>query len=140
MKKLLTLITALVLCMGLMGCREPAAVESSEVFAFPEPTYNIVIICNHGGDEIRAEFGNEESSPESMAETAPVINWFHGLKLRECNEPEPVEGSAYYEFKVNDKFEFGYDDRGGNESYVLAGGQWYEVINPSTPPFAARNN
>ena len=61
------------------------------------------------------------------------MEWFYGLKLRECEEPEPVEGNESYSFAVDGETVFTYDDR-GNEAFVDVGVRWYEVENPSSPP------
>ena len=63
----------------------------------------------------------------------PVIEWFYGLELRECEEPEPVEGNESYTFIVDGQPAFTYDSR-GSEAFVVVNGSWYEVENPSNPP------
>ena len=95
MKKLITLVLALVCVLGLVGCNQKA-VSASEVYSFPEPTTMITVSFYSQGEETAFEIGSEEYDSNDLS-TTPVINWFYDLKLTACDEPEAVEGSESYE-------------------------------------------
>jgi hypothetical protein len=94
MKKLITLVLALVCVLGLVGCNQKA-VSASEVYSFPEPTTMITVSFYSQGEETAFEIGSEEYDSNDLS-TTPVINWFYDLKLTACDEPEAVEGSESY--------------------------------------------
>ena len=50
MKKLITLVLALVCVLGLVGCNQKA-VSASEVYSFPEPTTMITVSFYSQGEE-----------------------------------------------------------------------------------------
>jgi len=131
MKKLITLVLALVCVLGLVGCNQKA-VSASEVYSFPEPTTMITVSFYSQGEETAFEIGSEEYDSNDLS-TTPVINWFYDLKLTACDEPEAVEGSESYEFYVKGESAFTYEDR-GSEAYIIIGGSYYKVSNPSAPP------
>ena len=110
MKKLITLVLALVCVLGLVGCNQKA-VSASEVYSFPEPTTMITVSFYSQGEETAFEIGSEEYDSNDLS-TTPVINWFYDLKLTACDEPEAVEGSESYEFYVKGESAFTYEDRG----------------------------
>lgn len=107
MKKLITLVLALVCVLGLVGCNQKA-VSASEVYSFPEPTTMITVSFYSQGEETAFEIGSEEYDSNDLS-TTPVINWFYDLKLTACDEPEAVEGSESYEFYVKGESAFTYD-------------------------------
>ena len=59
MKKLITLVLALVCVLGLVGCKQKA-VSASEVYSFPEPTTMITGSFYSQGEETAFEIGSEE--------------------------------------------------------------------------------
>ena len=132
MKKLITLVLALVCVLGLVGCNQKA-VSASEVYSFPEPTTMITGSFYSQGEETAFEIGSEEYDSNDLS-TTPVINWFYDLKLTACDAPEAVEGSESYDFYVKGENAFTYEDR-GSEAYIITGGSYYKVSNPSAPPF-----
>lgn len=120
MKKLITLVLALVCVLGLVGCNQKA-VSASEVYSFPEPTTMITVSFYSQGEETAFEIGSEEYDSNDLS-TTPVINWFYDLKLTACDEPEAVEGSESYEFYVKGESAFTYEDRGNalcKKGYVI---------------------
>lgn len=131
MKKLITLVLALVCVLGLVGCSQKA-VSGSEVYSFPEPTTMITGSFYSQGQETAFEIGLEEYDLNDLS-TTPVINWFYDLKLTACEEPEAVEGSESYDFYVKGENVFTYEVR-GSEAYIIIGGSYYKVSNPSVPP------
>ena len=130
MKKLLILIAALACACGMAGCQK--AIDASAVYVFPEPTVQITGSFCSQGIESNFTIGSEEYDPDDLS-VMPVIEWFYGLKLRECEEPEPVEGNESYTFIVDGQPAFIYDSR-GSESFIVANGIWYEVENRPNPP------
>lgn len=44
-----------------------------------------------------------------------------------------MEGAESYTFQVEGEYAFTYENRGG-EAYLITGGHYYEVRNPSAPP------
>ena len=54
MKKLITLVLALVCVLGLVGCNQKA-VSASEVYSFPEPTTMITVSFYSQGEETAFE-------------------------------------------------------------------------------------
>lgn len=119
MKKLITLVLALVCVLGLVGCNQKA-VSASEVYSFPEPTTMITVSFYSQGEETAFEIGSEEYDSNDLS-TTPVINWFYDLKLTACDEPEAVEGSESYEFYVKGESAFTYEDRGSSPFRQLKG-------------------
>ena len=130
MKKLLILIVVLAWVWGMTGCQK--AIDASAVYGFPEPTVQITGLFHSQGIESNFTIGSEEYDPDDLS-VMPVIEWFYGLELRECGEPEPVEGNESYTFIVDGQPAFTYDSR-GSEAFVVVDGSWYEVENPSNPP------
>lgn len=51
----------------------------------------------------------------------------------DCEVPEVVYGAENYVFEVNGKDAFTYEDR-GKDAYIIIGGDYYKVNNPSTSP------
>ena len=131
MKKLLALVLVLVCVLGLVGCGQKA-VSGSEVYSFPEPTTMITGSFYSQGQETAFEIGSEEYDPNDLS-TNSIIKWFYDLKLTACDKPEAVEGSESYDFNVKGESAFTYEDR-GSEAYIIIGGNYYKVSNPSTPP------
>ena len=97
MKKLLILIVVLAWVWGMTGCQK--AIDASAVYGFPEPTVQITGLFHSQGIESNFTIGSEEYDPDDLS-VMPVIEWFYGLELRECEEPEPVEGNESYTFIV----------------------------------------
>lgn len=131
MRKLITLVVALVCVLGLVGCSQKV-VSGSALYSFPESTTMITGVFYSQGQETAFEIGSEEYDPNDLS-AAPVINWFYDLKLTACDEPEEVEGSESYDFYVKGENVFTYEDR-GSEAYIIIGGSYYKVSNPSAPP------
>ena len=119
---------ACVLCLA--GCKK--TIGGSELYAFPEPTMLITgTVCSQG-EETAIEIGSEDYDPKDLS-TAPVIAWFYNLEVTACDEPEAVEGAESYTFLVEGEYALTYENRGG-EAYLITGGHYYEVRNPSAPP------
>ena len=131
MKKLIALVLTLVCVIGLVGCGQKA-VSGSEVYSFPEPTTMITGSFYSQGQETKFEIGSEEYDPNDLS-THSIIKWFYDLKLTACDKHETVEGSESYAFQVKGENAFTYEDR-GSEAYIIIGGNYYKVSNPSTPP------
>ena len=132
MKKAVMWIAALVCIGGMSGCRK--TVDASAVYGFPEPTIQVTVSLWSQGTERTAVIGPEAYDPDNPYEL-PVIGWFYGLELQECEEPEPVEGEERYAFSPDGRPGFDYVDR-GSEAFVVADDEWYQVTNPSDPPLA----
>lgn len=130
MKRLLAFVLTLVSILALAGCQK--TLSGSEVYSFPEPTTMITGSFYSQGQETAFEIDSEKYDPNDLA-TTPVISWFYALKLTACDEPEVVEGGESYRFYVKDETAFTYEDR-GSEAYIIIGGNYYKVSNPSTPP------
>ena len=131
MKKLITLVLALVCVLGLVGCNQKA-VSASEVYSFPEPTTMITVSFYSQGEETAFEIGSEDYDPKDLS-TNEVIQWFYDLELTPCDEPEAVAGSEGYTFRVQGEDVFTYEDR-GKEAYLILENTYYKVKNPSPPP------
>lgn len=120
----------MVCVLGLSGCQK--AVSGSEVYSFPEPTTQIAGTFYSQGTERAFVIGPDEYDPEDLS-VMPVIEWFYGLELEPCEQPEDVEGTESYGFEVKGDLVFSYQDR-GSEAYIIASDTWYQVKNPSDPP------
>ena len=131
MKKIVAMVLCLVLALSLVGCGQKA-VSGSEVYSFPEPTTLITGTFYSQGQETTFEIGSEDYDPNDLS-TNSVIKWFYGLKLTACDEPELVAGAEVYAFYVKGEHAFYYENR-GLEAYIIIGGNYYNVSNPSTPP------
>ena len=131
MKKIIAMVLCLVLALSLVGCGQKA-VSGSEVYSFPEPTTLITGTFYSQGQETTFEIGSEDYDPNDLS-TNSVIKWFYGLKLTACDEPELVDGAEVYDFYVKGEHAFYYENR-GLEAYIIIGGNYYNVSNPSTPP------
>lgn len=129
-KKVLALALSLAFALGLAGCQK--VTRGSELYSFPEPTTQITGEFYSQGQEIPFEVGAEDYDPNDLSANA-VITWFYDLELTPCDEPEAVEGSESYIFKVNGKDAFTYEDR-GDEKYIMIDSNFYKVNNPSPPP------
>ena len=131
MKKMIAMVLCLVLAFSLVGCGKKT-VRGSEVYSFPEPTTLITGTLYSQGQETTFEIGSEDYDPNDLS-TNSVIKWFYGLKLTACDEPELVAGAEVYDFYVKGEHAFYYENR-GLEAYIIIGGNYYNVSNPSTPP------
>ena len=129
-KKVLALALSLAFALGLAGCKK--VTRGSELYSFPEPTTLITGKFYSQGQETPFEVGSEDYDPNDLSTNA-VITWFYDLELTPCDEPEAVEGSESYIFKVNGKDAFTYEDR-GDEKYIMIDSNFYKVNNPSPPP------
>ncbi len=131
MKKLITLFLTMVCVFGLTGCGQKT-VNGSEVYSFPEPTTLLTGTFYSQGQETAFVIGSENSATNDLS-VISVIDWFYDLKLTVCNEPEVVEGAEGYNIYVKGESAFTYEDR-GSEAYIIIGGNYYKVSNPSAPP------
>lgn len=131
MKKVIALALALICVLGLGGCQK--TISASEVYSFPESTMLITGSFYSQGQESEFEIGSEDYNPDDLT-TDSVIKWFYDLDLIVCDEPEVVEGSETYSFRVDGKYAFTYENRGSNEAYIITDKTYYKVSNPSTPP------
>ena len=130
MKKLAALSFVPICILGLVGCRK--TIRASDVYAFPEPTTQITGSFYSQGIESNFTIGPEGYDPDDLS-VMPVIEWFYGLELRECEGPEPVDGNESCSFIVDGQPAFTYDVR-GSEAFIIVDDRWYEVENPSNPP------
>ena len=130
MKKFAALIFPLVCMMWMVGCQK--TIHASDVYSFPEPTIQITGAFYSQGIENNFVIGPEEYNPDDLS-VVPVIQWFYGLELRECEGSEYVEGNESYSFIVDSQPAFTYDAR-GNKAFIVMNDSWYEVENPSNPP------
>lgn len=137
MKGKAVLMAALVCICGMSGCQNAAqnTVGAADIYSFPEPAQNITVTYRSQGVEQTFEIGAEEYDVNDLS-TVSVINWFYGLELRECEEPEPVEGDESYSIAPGGLPEVTYVDR-GSTAYISVDGLWYEVTNPSDPPIGS---
>ena len=133
MKKIISIVLIWVCVLGLVGCQK--AVRGSEVYSFPEPTTQITGIFYSQGAEKEFVIGPDEYDPKDLS-VMPVIEWFYGLELNPCEQPEDVEGAESYSFEVKGDLVFSYQDR-GNEAYIIVSDTWYRVKNPSVPPIGS---
>ena len=136
MKKLVGLIAVLACILGISGCQK--TVDASTVYEFPEPTIQIEGSFCSQGIERTFVIGPEEYDPDHVY-TVPVIGWFNGLELRECEQPQPAEGEDCYDFSPDGRPGFTYVDR-GSEAFLIVDDKWYKVTNPSDPPLEWEEN
>lgn len=132
MKKKSVFVLVLTLAFTLAGC-VAKTIKGNEVYSFPEPTKQITGSFYSQGATNDFVIGTEEYNPDDLS-VMSVIEWFYNLNLRKCEKPEDVEGGEYYSFEINGETVFGYQDRGGDEAYIIASNTWYKVKNPSVPP------
>ncbi|MBQ4347511.1 MAG: hypothetical protein IJC39_03605 [Firmicutes bacterium] len=129
MKKFM-MITLLIFILGASGCNSKTYHEP--VYSFPEPTVQIHVSHISQGKETKFTIGPETYDPDNTS-VIPVMEWFYSLELKECKEPEVVEGNELYSFSVDGKPAFSYDHR-GNEAFVIVNNIWYRVENQTPPP------
>ena len=81
MKKLITLVLALVCVLGLVGCNQKA-VSASEVYSFPEPTTMITVSFYSQGEETAFEIGSEEYDSKAKGSVRKKgKKWYHNAKV-----------------------------------------------------------
>lgn len=129
MKKITAVLLILLCFTALAGC---GGTSSKDVYYFPEPTKEIRVVKASEGIETELVIGSENYDAEDLS-VMPVMEWFYGLELKECERPESVEGSESYTFTVDGQSAFTYENR-GDKAYIIADSKWYEVKNPSVPP------
>ena len=129
MKKLITLVIATACMLSMGGCQK--TISGADVFSFPEPTIQVKGTFYSQGVANEFVIGSETYNPDDMS-VMPFIEWFYSLELKECEEPEAVEGSETYSFAVGNE-SVSYDDR-GNTAFIVVGDKWFEVQNPTAPP------
>ena len=133
MKKLTVWMFVSVWIFWMAGCQR--TIRASDVYTFSEAATQITGSFYTQGPEGNFAIGLYEDHPDDLS-AIPVIAWFYGLELRECEEPEPVEGNASYSFLVDGQPAFTYDSR-GSEAFLVVNDRWYAVANPSDPPVGA---
>lgn len=138
MKKFVNFVVAMVLAASLAGCASAPSnhnssmkISGSDVYFFPEPTIQIKVTRYSALDKTEFIIGPDVYDINDTS-VMPILKWFHGLELEECEEPEPVDGNACYHFEVDGKDAFDYDSRGGDD-FVIVNNKWYSVKNPSLP-------
>lgn len=96
----------------------------------------IVITYASQGSVTEYTVGSETYDANDKS-THSIIKWFYGLNLKECKQPEDVQGNEGYTFVVDGKTAFSYDYR-ESEGFVVVNDVWYEVKNPSAPSIEQR--
>lgn len=129
MKKITAVLLILMCFTALAGC---GGTSSKDVYSFPEPTKEIKVVKASEGIETELVIGSENYDAKDLS-VVPVMEWFYGLELKECERPENVEGSESYTFTVDGQSAFIYENR-GDKAHIIADSKWYEVKNPSVPP------
>ncbi len=71
------------------GCQN--AISASDAYTFPEQAAQLAVSRSSQGAETSFVIELDEYDSDDLS-AIPVIEWFYGLELRECEEPEPVEG------------------------------------------------
>ena len=132
MKKQMAVLLVLLLLCTFAACAR--GIEASQLYAFPEPTWQITGTLYSAGQEHPFMIGCEEYDSNDLS-ALPVISWFYGLKLRRCDPPEAVEGAEVYCFEAKGEEAFCYENR-GDSAYIIVEGTYYRVKNPSVPPIA----
>ena len=135
MKKIISLVLMLVCVLTLVGCQN--TINGSDVYSFPEPTTLITGTLYSQGKEQAFVIGSEEYNPDDLS-VMPLMEWFYGLELSPCEQPEDVEGGEHFDFSVNGEWGFSYQER-GSDAYIIVSGTWYKVKNPAAPPIDAKN-
>ena len=130
MKKLTVWMFVSVWIFWMAGCQR--TIRASDVYTFSEAATQITGSFYSQGTKSNFTIGSEEYNPNNLS-VMSVLEWFYGLELRECEEPEPVEGNECYTFIVDGQPAFTYDNRGG-KAFIVVNESWYEVENPSDPP------
>ena len=126
----ITAVLLILLCFtSLAGC---SSTSSKDVYSFPEPTKEIRVFKASEGIETELVIDSENYDAEDLS-VMPVMEWFYGLELKECERPESVEGSECYTFTVDGQLAFTYENR-GDKAHIIVDSKWYEVKNPSVPP------
>ena len=97
MKKITAVLLILMCFTALAGCSNTS---SKDVYYFPEPTKEIRVVKASEGIETELVIGSENYDAEDLS-VIPVMEWFYGLELKECERPESVEGSECYTFTVD---------------------------------------
>lgn len=134
MRKHVIWIFALSCLLTLVGCQK--SIVASDLYSFSEPTVQITGTFYSQGQNLAFEIGSEQYDPDVSSAVSVIIKWFYDLKLTACDALEVVDGSECYEFYADGKYAFTYEDR-GTSAYILANGDYYQVINPSDPPIYA---
>ena len=116
--------------LGLTACGK--TLHGSDVYAFPEPTTQITGIVSAQGTQTPFSIGSSTYDADDLS-VLPVMEWFYGLELRACGDPEPAEGNAVYSVSVGNLQAFTYDHR-GDTAFLLVNDSWYAVENPAPPP------
>lgn len=129
MKKITAVLLILLCFTSLAGC---SSTSSKDVYSFPEPTKEIRVVKASEGEETEFVIGSENYDAKDLS-VIPVMEWFYGLDLKECERPESVEGSECYTFTVDGQSAFTYENR-GDKAHIIVDSKWYEVKNPSVPP------
>ncbi len=130
MKRLVVLLATLTCILGMTSCQK--TIDASTVYGFSEPTIQINGSFYSQGIEQTFVIGPEEYDPDNLY-ALPVIDWFYGLELWECEEPETGEEEDIYSFAPDKYSGFTYVDR-GNKAFLVVNEKWYRVKNPSNPP------
>lgn len=122
MKKLHILIIVLFCLLVLVGCQKTTT--GAGLYSFPDTAELTGTLYSQGkatGFEL------------SLEDSRSVVQWFNALELTPCKKPEPVEGAECYDFDVDGKTAFTYENR-GREAYIIIGNKYYQVKKPTTPP------
>ena len=86
MKKRILAIVLIFACFGAFtSCNRQ--IQSKDIYGFPEPTQQINIIKLSAAQETEYTIGSENYDSEDLS-VMPILEWFYGLELTECEEPE----------------------------------------------------
>ena len=132
MKKLLTLVLALVCLISLCSCGWNSQKAVATIFS-----QNVTKV------DITHRIGTETTNwSVEGTEIAPLREWFNKLdynliEVKDGQSPGNVNGNEVYTFEFigEDWLGFSYVINGENDCYLLnPEGYWFAVSNPSTPP------
>ena len=137
MRKALSLMLTFISIISLAGCSK--TIDSSEVYSFPESTYQIKVSHFISGEVKDYFLGAEEYEAENNV-LLPIFEWYNSLELVEIviNEGEltpnmEVTGGESYSFTVDDELAFIYFDLAPNSYIMTSDDKWYEVEKPTSP-------
>lgn len=130
-KRLAVYLQLIIFVLILSGCGGTVS-EYKRAYSFPEPTIQIKVTKAFQGEKEEFTFGPEVYDVENK-EVVPIMEWFYGLELKECEKNKDIDENNYYDFVVDNEDAFIYYDC-GDEAFLVVDSKWYTVENPSDPP------